>query len=193
MLDEGDNWGIDPLEFLLNINTSFKNHKKVDGRTKKVLLHSWMNGNWNKRYVDNSIFSSNERKESKYENPPDTTTDSFFKAYDIRDIEEKNGQGQLKCKDDNWNDNWPNKKDLVNEISTNIGGEFTNLEILKCWSLETSRRLCNTQSCSTNLHGESTEQISGKVLYKVEDIATYLVEYVKYGMIGKLTVMGTST
>ncbi|GJV13339.1 hypothetical protein Tco_1354880 [Tanacetum coccineum] len=30
------------------------------------------------------------------------------------------------------------------EISTNIGGEFTNLEILKCWSLETSRRLFNT-------------------------------------------------
>ncbi|GJV00043.1 hypothetical protein Tco_1329313 [Tanacetum coccineum] len=29
-------------------------------------------------------------------------------------------------------------------ISTNIGGEFTNLEILKCWSLETSRRLFNT-------------------------------------------------
>ncbi|GJY94679.1 hypothetical protein Tco_0511040 [Tanacetum coccineum] len=29
------------------------------------------------------------------------------------------------------------------EISTNIGGEFTNLEILKCWSLETSRRLFN--------------------------------------------------
>ncbi|GKC30895.1 hypothetical protein Tco_1038189 [Tanacetum coccineum] len=25
------------------------------------------------------------------------------------------------------------------EISTNIGGEFTNLEILKCWSLKTSR------------------------------------------------------
>ncbi|GJZ85282.1 hypothetical protein Tco_0650621 [Tanacetum coccineum] len=38
--------------------------------------------------------------------------------------------------------------DLVKEISTNIGGEFTNLEILKCWSLETSRRLFNTQSCS---------------------------------------------
>ncbi|GKB57559.1 hypothetical protein Tco_0913745, partial [Tanacetum coccineum] len=28
--------------------------------------------------------------------------------------------------------------------STNIGEEFTNLEILKCWSLETSRRLFNT-------------------------------------------------
>ncbi|GJU44264.1 hypothetical protein Tco_1201530 [Tanacetum coccineum] len=28
--------------------------------------------------------------------------------------------------------------------STNVGGEFTNLEILKCWSLKTSRRLFNT-------------------------------------------------
>ncbi|GJS04143.1 hypothetical protein Tco_0320651 [Tanacetum coccineum] len=27
--------------------------------------------------------------------------------------------------------------DIVKEISTNIGREFTNLEILKCWSLET--------------------------------------------------------
>ncbi|GJZ14133.1 hypothetical protein Tco_0549363 [Tanacetum coccineum] len=35
MLDEGDNWGIDPLEFLSNINTAFKSHKKVDGRTQK--------------------------------------------------------------------------------------------------------------------------------------------------------------
>ncbi|GJS28799.1 hypothetical protein Tco_0489419 [Tanacetum coccineum] len=104
MLDDGDNWGIDPLEFSSNLNTSFKNHKKVDGRTKKVLFHLWMNGNWNKRYMDNSIFSSNERKESKYENPPDTATDSFFKAYDIRDIEERNGQGQLKRKDDNKDD-----------------------------------------------------------------------------------------
>ncbi|GJX53009.1 hypothetical protein Tco_0281378 [Tanacetum coccineum] len=39
-------------------------------------------------------------------------------------------------------------KDLVKEISTNIGGEFTNLEILKSWSFETSRRLFNTKSCS---------------------------------------------
>ncbi|GJY50765.1 hypothetical protein Tco_0441612 [Tanacetum coccineum] len=90
----------------------------------------------------------NERKESKYENPLDSATDSFFKAYDIRDIKEKNGQGQLKRKDDNWNDKQPNKKDLVKEKSMNIGGEFKNLEILKCWSLETSRRLFNTLSCS---------------------------------------------
>ncbi|GKA75776.1 hypothetical protein Tco_0782154 [Tanacetum coccineum] len=87
MLDEGENWGIVPLEFLSNINTSFKYHKKVDGRTQKVLFYAWMNGNCNKRYVDNSISSSNELKESKYENPPNTTTDSFFKAYEACDIE----------------------------------------------------------------------------------------------------------
>ncbi|GJZ06849.1 hypothetical protein Tco_0540642 [Tanacetum coccineum] len=40
------------------------------------------------------------------------------------------------------------REDLVKEISTNIDGEFTNLEILKYWSLETSRRLFNTHSCS---------------------------------------------
>ncbi|GJT06897.1 hypothetical protein Tco_0841359, partial [Tanacetum coccineum] len=28
MFDEGENWGIDPLEFLSNVNTSCKNHKK---------------------------------------------------------------------------------------------------------------------------------------------------------------------
>ncbi|GKD29991.1 hypothetical protein Tco_1240769 [Tanacetum coccineum] len=38
--------------------------------------------------------------------------------------------------------------DHVKENSINIDGEFTNLEILKCWSFETSRRLFNTQSCS---------------------------------------------
>ncbi|GJU37584.1 hypothetical protein Tco_1185938 [Tanacetum coccineum] len=31
MLDEGDNWGIDPLEFVSRINK----HMKIDGRTKK--------------------------------------------------------------------------------------------------------------------------------------------------------------
>ncbi|GJZ66859.1 hypothetical protein Tco_0630099 [Tanacetum coccineum] len=45
-----------------------------------------------------------------------------------------------------------------------IGGEFTNIKILKCWSLETSRRLFNMNSCSINLYGESTEQISGEFL-----------------------------
>ncbi|GJV23260.1 hypothetical protein Tco_1375955 [Tanacetum coccineum] len=70
MLDEGENWGIDPLKFLSNINTSFKYHKKVDGRTQKVTFHACMNGNWNKRYVDNSISSSNELKEFNMKTRP---------------------------------------------------------------------------------------------------------------------------
>ncbi|GJU96556.1 hypothetical protein Tco_1321312 [Tanacetum coccineum] len=45
MLDKGENWGIDPLEFLSNINPSFKYHKKVDGMTQKAIFHAWMNGN----------------------------------------------------------------------------------------------------------------------------------------------------
>ncbi|GJR08008.1 hypothetical protein Tco_0790660 [Tanacetum coccineum] len=36
MLDEGDNWGIDPLEFISRVNSSFENHMRVDGITKKV-------------------------------------------------------------------------------------------------------------------------------------------------------------
>ncbi|GJV61133.1 hypothetical protein Tco_1467233 [Tanacetum coccineum] len=91
MLDEGDNWGIDLIEFLSNVNTSFKNHNKVDGRTKKVLFHAWMNGNWNKRRIDDSILRSNN-----------TTTDSFFKPYLIThgksDIEKENEQSQTKRK-----------------------------------------------------------------------------------------------
>ncbi|GJR68072.1 hypothetical protein Tco_0014137 [Tanacetum coccineum] len=35
MLDERDNWGIDPLEFISRINSSFDKHMKIDGRTKK--------------------------------------------------------------------------------------------------------------------------------------------------------------
>ncbi|GJT84151.1 copia protein [Tanacetum coccineum] len=50
-------------------------------------------------------------------------------------------------------------KDLVKETSTNIGGEFTNLEILKCWCLETLRRLFNTRTlCNKTQQWKSTEQ-----------------------------------
>ncbi|GJZ20084.1 hypothetical protein Tco_0556674 [Tanacetum coccineum] len=70
MLDEGDNWGIDPLVFISRVNSSFDKHMKMDGRTKKVLFHAWINGNWNKRQIDEGILRSNN-----------TTTDSFFKPY----------------------------------------------------------------------------------------------------------------
>ncbi|GKA64095.1 reverse transcriptase domain-containing protein [Tanacetum coccineum] len=109
MLDEGENWGIDPLEFLSNVNMTFKNHKKFDGRTQKVIFHSWMNGNWNKRYVDNSTSCNNERMESKYENPSNTAADSFFKTYNVRDIEKENERKQTKRKENN-DDKQPNKR-----------------------------------------------------------------------------------
>ncbi|GJV60178.1 hypothetical protein Tco_1466278 [Tanacetum coccineum] len=83
MLDEGENWGIDPLKFLSNINTSFKNHKKVDGRT---------------------------QKESKYENPSNTATDSFFKAYEVRDIEKKSQTKRKYSNTSNSINEQPNKR-----------------------------------------------------------------------------------
>nr|GEU56889.1 hypothetical protein [Tanacetum cinerariifolium] len=110
MLDEGDNWGIDPFEFISRVNSSFKNHMKVDGRTKKVLFHSWMNGSWNKRQMDNNILSNKEWKESDYRNPLNTTTDSFFKAPDERNIKEENELRQMKHKGDNKNDEQPIKR-----------------------------------------------------------------------------------
>ncbi|GJV27389.1 hypothetical protein Tco_1383837 [Tanacetum coccineum] len=64
-------------------------------------------------------------KEDEY-NDLGRTNDDACRAY----------QEIFRMMDEGW-------MDLVKEISTNIGGEFTNLEMLKCWSLETSRRLFN--------------------------------------------------
>ncbi|GKB34655.1 hypothetical protein Tco_0879597 [Tanacetum coccineum] len=47
--------GLIQLNSCSNVNTSFKNHKKVDGRTQKVIFHAWMNGNWNKIYMDSEL------------------------------------------------------------------------------------------------------------------------------------------
>ncbi|GKA81582.1 hypothetical protein Tco_0788274 [Tanacetum coccineum] len=110
MLDEGDNWGIDPHDFLSSIHTTFKNHKKVDGRTQKVIFYAWMNESWNKRYVNNNISSTNKWMKSKNENQPNSTTDSFFKAYDAQDVDKKNGQGKMKLNDNNVDDERPHKK-----------------------------------------------------------------------------------
>ncbi|GJT74856.1 hypothetical protein Tco_1041581 [Tanacetum coccineum] len=106
MLDEGDNWGIDPLEFLSRVNSSFDKHMKIDGRTKKVLFHAWMNGNWNKRRIDNSILSSNN-----------TTSDSFFipnlKTHKKSNTKKKEEQSQTKRKYNNTSsttDEQPNKR-----------------------------------------------------------------------------------
>ncbi|GJU28443.1 hypothetical protein Tco_1167064 [Tanacetum coccineum] len=39
MLDKENNWGIDLLEFISRVNSSFENHMKVGGRTKKPYLN----------------------------------------------------------------------------------------------------------------------------------------------------------
>ncbi|GJZ10075.1 hypothetical protein Tco_0544834 [Tanacetum coccineum] len=80
MLDEGENWGIDPREFLSN------------------------------RYVDNNISCNNELKECKYENPSNTATDSFFKAYEVRDIEKQSQTKRKYSNTSNSIDEQPNKR-----------------------------------------------------------------------------------
>nr|GEV64421.1 hypothetical protein [Tanacetum cinerariifolium] len=139
MLGDRDNWGIDPLEFISRVNSSFENHRKVDGRTKKVLFHAWMNGSWNKQRVDDNILCSN-----------DTTTDSFFKPYlksrennDI-EIEGERSQTKRKCINSNLdekvlnntsssNDEQPNKKDLAEKKSAMLVKylQSRNLEVLE--------------------------------------------------------------
>ncbi|GKD72166.1 hypothetical protein Tco_1330448 [Tanacetum coccineum] len=55
--------------------------------------------------------------------------------------------------DTGFNTTYPG--DLTKRKSTSIGGEFTNLEILKCWSLENSRQMFNTNSSSIKLNMEN--------------------------------------
>ncbi|GKE89525.1 hypothetical protein Tco_1567000 [Tanacetum coccineum] len=85
MLDKKDNWGIDPFEFISRVNS------------------------WKKRRIDH-ILNNKEWKESEYGNPLNTTTDSFFKAHDERNIKERNELRQMKRKGDNKNDEQPFKR-----------------------------------------------------------------------------------
>ncbi|GKA54126.1 hypothetical protein Tco_0753075 [Tanacetum coccineum] len=65
MLDEGDNWGTDPLEFISRVNSSFDKHMKMEGRTKKVLFLAWMNGSWNKRRMKSRIHTKSLKGSTK--------------------------------------------------------------------------------------------------------------------------------
>ncbi|GKC37680.1 hypothetical protein Tco_1050064 [Tanacetum coccineum] len=102
-------WTKEITRGLIQLNsyqTSFKNHKKMDGKNKKVLFHAWMNGNWNMRLIDDCILRSNN-----------ATTDSFFKPYPIThgksDAEKEDEQSQTKRKYSNTSesiDEQPNKR-----------------------------------------------------------------------------------
>ncbi|GJV01225.1 anticodon-binding aminoacyl-tRNA synthetase, class 1a [Tanacetum coccineum] len=65
-------------------------------------------------------------KEDEYDDLEKTSNDAY-RAY----------QEIFRMMDEEW-------MDLVKEISTSIGEEFTNMEISKCWSLETSRYVVPT-------------------------------------------------
>ncbi|GJV67859.1 hypothetical protein Tco_1483368 [Tanacetum coccineum] len=142
MLDEGNNWGIDPLEFLSRVNSSFENHRKVDGRTKKVLFHAWMNGSWNKRRINDIILSSNA-----------TTTNSFFKSYlktgEKNDVEREGERSRKKRKcinsnledkvlnnTSNSNNEWPNKRmcnaERFEAIKYSLGPNEEYIAIRRC-------------------------------------------------------------
>ncbi|GJU74419.1 hypothetical protein Tco_1265824 [Tanacetum coccineum] len=65
---------------------------------------------WNKRYVHKNTSSNNEWKKSKSQNQSNTAIDSFFKAYDVRNIGKESEQGQTKRKDNNNDDKQSNKR-----------------------------------------------------------------------------------
>ncbi|GKA67633.1 hypothetical protein Tco_0767550, partial [Tanacetum coccineum] len=98
ILVECDNSGLDPPEFISRVNSIFKNHMRVDGTTKKALLHSWINENWNKEPMKDIVSSDEEWEESDYGNPPNITTDSSFKSYlnaqEKDDIEKEDKRSQ---------------------------------------------------------------------------------------------------
>ncbi|GJR53515.1 hypothetical protein Tco_1404036 [Tanacetum coccineum] len=96
LADDARQWWINEEERKINTWEELVEEFFLDGRTKKVLFHSWMNGNWNKRRMNDNILNNNEWYKSDYGNPLNTATDSFFKAHDERDIEEGSELRQMK-------------------------------------------------------------------------------------------------
>ncbi|GJX92959.1 hypothetical protein Tco_0347545 [Tanacetum coccineum] len=87
---------------------------RVDGRTKKVLFHAWMNGNWNKRRIEGIVPCNNKWEESNYGNPPNASTNSFFEPYskpqEQNNTEKRDELSQMKRKDNKMNDEQPYKR-----------------------------------------------------------------------------------
>ncbi|GKA86477.1 hypothetical protein Tco_0808188 [Tanacetum coccineum] len=128
ILEEGDNLGLDPLEFISRVNSIFKNHMRVDGTTKKALLHSWINENWNKEPMKDIVSSDEEWEESDYGNHPNITTDSSFKPY-------LNAQENAP-KSDNQNNEQPSKRVCKAEkfevIKYSLGPNEEYIVIISC-------------------------------------------------------------
>ncbi|GJZ15578.1 hypothetical protein Tco_0551255 [Tanacetum coccineum] len=60
--------------------------------------------------MNDNILNNNEWKKSDYGNPLNTATSSFFKAHGEHDIADGNELRQMKHKEDNKDDEQPNKR-----------------------------------------------------------------------------------
>ncbi|GJT00355.1 hypothetical protein Tco_0821524 [Tanacetum coccineum] len=61
---EDDEEGLDPLDFITRRNSNLKDHKKVDGTTKRTLLYSWIEVGNNEGLMDGDISSDNDRDQT---------------------------------------------------------------------------------------------------------------------------------
>ncbi|GJZ37257.1 hypothetical protein Tco_0583448 [Tanacetum coccineum] len=80
-IDEWDgkitDWGILVGRFFY----SRQDDMRIDQMTKSALCHSWIYGWGNNESSDGIVSSDDEWEEYEYGNPPNTTTNSFFKPY----------------------------------------------------------------------------------------------------------------
>ncbi|GKA48330.1 hypothetical protein Tco_0741288 [Tanacetum coccineum] len=162
----------------------------MDGRTKKVLFHSWMNGSYNKRRMDSSILNNKEWKESDCGNPLYTTTDSFFKAHDEHDIGKGNVLRQIKCKEDNKNDEQPNKRvckaKKFEDIKYSLGPKEEYVAIRRCeYNVWERNEYCMSQIYQENFQKKDNGwKVSQYSVFQFMDTAYWSPEY-NYGVLGK--------
>ncbi|GKB14642.1 hypothetical protein Tco_0848565 [Tanacetum coccineum] len=107
--------------------------------------------------MNNNILSNKDWKESDYGNPLNTTTDSFFKAHDERNIKEGNELRQIKHKGDNRNDEKPIKRDLAAKKSMKLVKYQSSGILCVIVVMLEYRRIYNTHPCSQTQIGESIE------------------------------------
>ncbi|GJV54800.1 hypothetical protein Tco_1455805 [Tanacetum coccineum] len=86
--------------------------------------------------MNDSILNNNEWKKSDYGNPLNTATSSFFKAHDEHDIEDGNELRQMKHKEDNKDDEQPNKRickaEKFEAIKYSLGPNEEYIAIRRC-------------------------------------------------------------
>ncbi|GKA69314.1 hypothetical protein Tco_0775378 [Tanacetum coccineum] len=73
--------GPDYLDFINWLNSKFRNHRRMDGRTKNTLWNFLMKGGDNEVLMGDIVSSDNEWKESDNTNHLNDNADLFFKPY----------------------------------------------------------------------------------------------------------------